>query len=210
MVPRLFPGSTIVCIGGGPSLTRDDVELTCARAPVVAINDAWKLIPHGKTDAILFACDHKWWRWNEGVPSFTGLKYTLEHGGRRHRLHWPDVHVLRNTGDRGLELDPSGLRTGRNSGFQAIGIAVHLGASRIILLGYDLQVGAKGEHHWFGMHPDRVRPPLSSFRPYFDTLVKPLRELNIEIVNCSRRSALTCFPTMSLEDALASAREVAA
>jgi hypothetical protein len=38
---------------------------------------------------------------------------------------------------------------------------------------------------------------------HFATLVEPLKRMNIAIVNATRETALTCFPQMSLAEALA-------
>lgn len=190
-VPRLFPGGTIVCIGTGPSLTQADVTYVRGKATaVIAVNDAYKLAPWAD---VLFACDHKWWYWHKDAAAFAGLKYTLD----PRAAHLPGVCLLRNTGEVGLELQPIGLRNGRNSGFQSIGLAVHLGAARILLLGFDM----KGDHY-FGHHPDQSRPPFAVCLKRFQTLVKPLRELGIEIVNCTPGSALKCFPMARLQDVL--------
>jgi hypothetical protein len=94
------------------------------------------------------------------------------------------------------------LRNGRNSGYQAINLAVHLGAAQIILLGYDMQFGRRGEHHWFGPHPSRVPPPVDLFLRHFPTLVKPLQQRGVSVVNCSPSTALTCFPRRPLRDEL--------
>lgn len=192
-VPRLWPGGTIACVGGGPSLTAADVAYVRGRVTAtIAINDAYRLAPWAD---VLYACDAKWWYWHKGAPGFAGLKYSIDPvAGARHR----DVHVLKRTGDEGLELDAGGLRSGGNSGYQAIGLAVHLGAARVILLGYDMQGG-----HWFGAHPNGSKPPFVLCLQRFETLIAPLAALGVEVVNCSRESALTCFPRRSLEEALA-------
>jgi hypothetical protein len=104
---------------------------------------------------------------------------------------------LRNTGDTGLDVRPDCVRNGRNSGYQAINLAVHLGAARILLLGYDMQ----GDHY-FGHHPDQSRPPFGVCLKRFQTLVKPLRDLQVAVINCTRKTALTCFPCQPLEEAL--------
>jgi hypothetical protein len=119
------------------------------------------------------------------------------------------VQVLQNTGTDGLELAPTGLRTGINSGYQALNLAVHLGADRILLLGYDM--GPDGTRdHWFGEHPDCQPSPYAQMREYFETLVAPLAELGISVINCSRRTALTAFPCVPLEQELARLQERAA
>jgi hypothetical protein len=195
-VPRAWPGATVVCIAGGPSLTAEDVATVRGRARVIAVNDAYRLAPWAD---VLYACDAKWWGWHKGVKSFTGPKYALE----RSAAKWQGVQVLRHTGTTGLEDDPGALRTGKNSGYQAINLAVHFGAARILLLGYDMQTGPKGEEHWFGHHPNMARSPLAVFRRHYDSLVEPLRARGIEVLNCSRSTALDAFPVVPLEEALA-------
>lgn len=165
---------------------------------MIAISDAHRLAPWAD---VLYSCDAKWWGHYRGVPEFTGLKFTLE----KRAGQWPGVQVLENTGSRGLEPAPTGLRTGFNSGAQAINLAVHLGARRIVLLGYDLQPGADGRTHWFGRHPSALRreSPYAMFMDAFCSLVLPLHQLGVEVVNASRATALTAFPRVSLEAALA-------
>lgn len=188
----------MVCLGTGPSLTADDVQACRDRARVIAVNDAYRLAPWAD---VLYACDAKWWAWHQGAPDFAGRRYALE----PRAADWPGVQLVRNTGRHGLELDPSGVRTGGNSGYQAINLAVHLGARQIVLLGYDMQHAADGRSHWFGEHPRAIAAssPYHAFRSAFDTLVEPLRALGIRVVNATRRTALTAFPCVSLEEALA-------
>lgn len=191
-VPSLWPESTIAILATGPSLTPADVEYVRGRvAAVIVVNDAYRYAPWAD---VLYGCDSKWWHWHKGVPDFAGLKYTLQAGATT----FPGVQLIRQTGDHGLELDPGAVKTGKNSGYQAINVAVHLGAKRILLLGYDMQGG-----HCFGNHPDGSRPPFALCRPKFKTLVEPLRALGVKVVNCSRATALDAFPRMPLEEALA-------
>jgi hypothetical protein len=196
-VPKLWPDSTIVCLGCGSSLTQDDVDHCRDRARMIAVKDAWQLAPWAD---VLYACDGKWWDHYKGVPDFNGLKIGLTVDGR-----WPDVHALRNTGIEGLELDPSGLRTGQNSGYQAVNLAVHLGARRILLLGYDMR-RSNGKAHFYGEHPAggyrHTASPYGLFQQCFATIVEPLQQLGIEVINCSRKTALEMFPRLSIEEAL--------
>jgi hypothetical protein len=196
-VSPLCPGGTVVCLGSGPSLTVADVEYVRDKADaVIAVNDAVRLAPWAD---VLYACDAKWWFWHEKdewLTTFRGLRYALDPVAKR----YPGVVVLRNTGDRGLELDPTGLRAGRNSGYQAINLAVHLGARRVILLGYDMHGGGGG--HWFGSHPDGSRPPYAICLQRFATLVEPLAAAGVEVINCTPKSALTVFPRAPLREVL--------
>lgn len=201
-VSRDWPDATVVCLGGGPSLTREDVASCRGRARVIAVNDAHRIAPWAD---VLYAADAAWWNLYAGVPSFEGRKYTISPKIRMPEkpwLKWSDVQVLQNTGPAGLEHDPSGLRTGKNSGYQAINLAVHFGARRILLLGYDMRSGGEGRSHWFGDHPSVLnsRENYGIFLEHFRTLVDPLRQLGIEVVNCSRSTRLTCFPRAALRD----------
>lgn len=196
-VPKLWPGDTFVLIGSGPSLIPEDVDLVRGRARVIAINSSYKRAPWAD---VLYAADAKWWTWEQGAPGFAGLKYAV---AAADPVTWPDVQVLQNTGPLGLELEPTGLRTGFNSGYQAINLAVHLGAARILLLGYDLSPAPDGLTHWHGDHPDRQPSPYGAMREAFPSLIEPLAALQISVVNCSRRTALTVFPRAPLDDELA-------
>lgn len=185
-------------------MTPADVDAVRGRARVIAINDAHRLAPFAD---VLYACDGRWWNHYKGVPEFAGLKYglTVKAG------HWPGVQRLRNTGRTGLERDPSGVRTGMNSGSQAINLAIHFGARRILLLGYDMKRGTAGGH-WFGEHPIPLRSgsPYGDFRACFQLMVEPLRELGVQVLNCSRDTALRAFPRVPLAEALAQIATVAA
>ncbi len=199
-VPKRWPGETVVIIGGGPSLTVQDVDVVRQQhqrglVRVIAVNDAYMIAPFAD---VLYAADGQWWNWHGGVSCFVRPKYSIE---GRDQATWPDVQILRNTGFDGLELDPTGLRAGFNSGYQAVNLAVHFGAARILLLGFDMSPdGAKT--HWFGDHPQPRPSPYPQMIAAFETLIEPLREIGVEVLNCSRRTALTAFPCSPLADAL--------
>ena len=200
-VPRLWPGQTIVCAASGPSLTQEQMKQAMeSDCRVITINDSYKLSPLAD---ILYACDARWWIWHKLVGGFLGVRIGLAWDGVAGKIYpqWNsenminNIHLLASTGDAGLETEDSrGLRTGGNSGYQAINLAVHLGAKRIVLLGYDMKPD-DGKHHWFGSHPyDVPAPPYEKFLELFATLVDPLKELEVEVVNCTPDSALDVFP----------------
>lgn len=195
-IMRLFAGETVVCIGTGPSLTQTDVD-ACRGSRVIVINNAFKLAPWAD---LMYACDAKFWKWEQGAPAFHGLKYTLDRPLVPKPMLWPGVESLKDLGRTGLSLDPTGVKTGSDSGYQSINLAVLLGAAKILLLGYDMQVGKKD--HFFGSHPDHSKPPFPRCLDAYKTLVEPLKAAGVEIVNCAHGSALKCFPMASLQDAL--------
>lgn len=198
-VPKLWPNSTIVCLGSGPSLTQADVDV-CRGHHVIAVNDAYRLAPWAD---VLYAADARWWRRMGGLSSFPGRRYSIMPDHHQVAQHeFSGIEILRNTGVHGLEMDATALRTGGNSGYQAINLAVHFGATRILLLGYDMH----GDH-FFGSHPDKTRPPFKLCLESFPTLVEPLADIGVTVINCTPGSALTCFPMAPLGAMLA---EVAA
>jgi hypothetical protein len=197
-VDRIWPESTIVCVGSGPSLTADDVASCRGRARVIAVKDAIQACPWAD---VLYACGldaSNWWgHYGDTLASFPGLRYTLDPAATK----W--AQLLRNTGEFGLEPDPSGVRHGQNSGYQAINLAVHLGARRIVLLGYDMGHSPHGQKYFFGnrRHVIQVPSPFAKFIYAFETLVEPLARLGICVLNASRQTALTVFPRVPLEEA---------
>jgi hypothetical protein len=65
--------------------------------------------------------------------------------------------------------------------------------------------GAPRRRTGSGTIPRFATRPYASFAEAYNTLVKPLRELGIGIVNCSRETALTCFPRLAIDQALGQA-----
>lgn len=115
------------------------------------------------------------------------------------------MHRVRYADEPGLSLDPELVHTGSNSGYQAINLAVLLGAARILLLGYDMRI--TGERtHWHGDHPVGMTNPLqgtlAGWVPAFAGAAADLERLGVVCINCSRETALTCFPRARVEDVL--------
>jgi hypothetical protein len=91
---------------------------------------------------------------------------------------------------------------GHNSGSAALNVAVHLGAKRIVLLGYDMGADDKGRRHFFDTGPTVITSPFDKFRKLTATMVEPLKALGVEVINCSRKTRLECFPCQPLREVL--------
>ena len=195
-VERQWDGQTAVLIASGPSLTQADVDYCQGKARVLVVNDNYRLAPWA--DA-LYACDPTWWVAHKGVPDFAGQKWTQSLPAAQ---RWGLLHI---EGDRepGLSRDPNLIHFGSNSGYQAINLAVHFGARRLLLLGYDMQ-RTGGRSHWFGDHPTGLNnhSDYVNFAHNFNTLPPGLEMAGVEVINCSRETALTCFPRRKLTDVL--------
>lgn len=196
-VPRLWPGSTIVCLATGPSLCRADVDACRDRAKVIAVKNAVDLAPWADVVYGAGVDSTNWWGTNGArvAAAHQGLRFTLD----QKAAAW--ASVLKIGAPLGLSTSPDTLNTGQHSGYQAINLAVLLGAARILLLGYDMKPDGD-RHHFFGAHPTGNKPVYRDFLPHFQTLVEPLRELGVSVINCTPASAIECFEKMPLSEAL--------
>lgn len=93
---------------------------------------------------------------------------------------------------------------GGNSGFQLVNAAAQMGASRIILVGFDMTL----EHgvHWHGPHGDGLNNPreavVDRWRKAFDRSAPVLAAAGVEVWNASPHSRLAAFPKRPLEELL--------
>lgn len=157
-----------VVIATGPSLTDEQVNAV-RHIPCVAVSNAYEKAPWAKA---LVSADRKWW--NHYKPEFEGLKFSV--------ASVPDVEQVR-------------LVSGSNSGLLGMEVAVKLGATSIILLGFDMHGS-----HYFGKHPQ----PLRNTEPHrFEQFKIQFRDFRkVPVINCTPGSSLECYPKMSLECAL--------
>jgi hypothetical protein len=193
----------------GPSLT-PDVAAACRGHRVIAVNDAYRLLPFAD---ILYACDAAWWGVHRGAPVFSGERWSC-HGSRAHndKLACADryaLNLVQGDSREGFSFDPARIHYGSNSGFQAINLGIHFGSGlsrrRILLVGFDMHAPG-GRAHFFGDHP----PGLAQDKNYgrflsaFERAAKALPP-GLKIINCTPGSALRCFPMADLNDALTAA-----
>lgn len=172
---------------------------------MIAIKEAARLAPW----ADAFYCGDGPWmvKHRDEVQAFRGPVHAVAQEPGRHCLepvlaYRPDLKIYRNDGPEGLCEDPDGLRTGCNSGYQAVNLAYHMLARRIVLLGYDLQ-GLAGRMHWFDRAFEHKESAYRAWAPIFRTLVAPLARHGVVVLNATPRSALDAFPMATLQEALA-------
>lgn len=127
---------------------------------------------------------------------------THSHWTDDRRQRFADVRLIGQGPIQGLSNDPTTITHGKNSGHQAVSLAVAFGAARIVLLGYDMEVTRGQPEHFYDRHGAGPASKYLGFRTHFETLISPLRARGIEIVNCSRETALTCVPRGTVTDVL--------
>lgn len=193
--PPIWAGETVCILGCGPSRNLVDMErlehgVCSGKIKVVAINDSFKAAPFAH---ICYFCDQEWYETRESEMRkcwLGGNLVTMEN-------QIPGVLRLRNTGPTGFDPDPSCLRHGSNSGYQAVHLSMHLGVKKIILCGYDMR--CVGDQLHAEPRPERqtvagFSQTLQVMLEKWPTIVDPLAERGIEVINASPGSALRCWP----------------
>lgn len=153
---------------------------------------------------VLYAADAKWWiAYKDRALAFPGRKVTIR--SAQAFREFKAVYSLNQSPQRVFDERPTHLVSGGNSGYQAIHLAVHFGATRIFLCGFDMNHVDK-KRHWFGNHPPRLnsRGNYAAWIVAFNRLAPFLQKRGVEVLNCSPRSALKCFKKIDLKDAVAS------
>ncbi|MCW8960199.1 MAG: glycosyltransferase [Ignavibacteriaceae bacterium] len=178
-----------ICASGG-SLTQKDVDYIRGKGTVIVINNTRELAPWAD---ILYACDARWW---EAYPE------ALNHKGRKISILYDHPKVEKYPMNNNLNgIGETRIRTGGNSGHQAINLAYLLGATEIILLGYDMQV-TNGLSHWHGDHKRGLsqKECFKGWIGHLGVVATQAKEKGLKIINCTRQTALTCFESKNLED----------
>lgn len=218
-VPKLWPNSTIYVIGAGPSLIGMDSCLPPRDGRyglaaylwdkhVVGVNDAFEI---GDYVSVLFFGDTRWyWARKEKIKMFKGLKITCNKGtkwGKGHEsvVHEPDINVIDVQKSFGFSNKRDGVGWNRSSGGSAINLAVHLGAKRIILLGFDMNDLDRGYDGLLRKHVpgmiNEYKPGVYKFQSGAMGRIKQSAErIGVEILNANPHSAIKEFKKVKLQD----------
>lgn len=192
----IYKGDTVYLVGGGPSLSTFNWDSLRDKS-VIAINKSYQYVPFAK---VIFWTDSRFYTWyHNELQKLTVDKYTITNS-----IHYDDSVKLLKKGKRhGLERGDSIISHGDNSGYAAINLAYHLGAAKIVLLGYDM--GGNGKSHFHDGYPVKETSDhiyQNRFIPAFPHIAKDLKAEGIPVYNTSKVSPLTCFPKISIEESL--------
>lgn len=150
---------------------------------------------------VLYACDEQWWHVHEeeARSTFKGELWTQDYSAAKKY----GLHRIGSENEVGLGRYDV-IHQGGNSGYQAINLAYLWGAQTIILLGLDCSKSPDGRAHWFGQHGAGLtsQQPYDIWQARFPRLAQDLKDEGIQVINCSRETALTCFDRMKLEEVM--------
>lgn len=183
---------TAICIASGPSLTQEDVDFCRGKGKVYVVKECKDLAPWAD---VLYAADGDWWERENGCPDFTGDKWTVHpEAAKKYGLKCID-YKPQDT----WSFEQDWIATGGNSGFQALNLAVLHGASRVVLLGYDMGF-VKNKHWWTGKKDRPIR--CSNYQEWIEKFNKAAPLIPVPVLNASRLSNLKCFPRVKIMDVL--------
>jgi hypothetical protein len=167
-------GETAFIVGGGPSLIGMDLSVLKGQR-VIAINTSYQIVPFA--DFLLFS-DYNWWDHHQTkVNGFAGRMVCASRSPIDPRLL-----MVRRKIPPGLDQPNDCLPIQYTTVTGAMGLAVKLGARKIVLLGIDGRLGSDGKTHHHKGHPWPLVEGWEK-RHYADLqkMVWPLKERGIEV-----------------------------
>jgi hypothetical protein len=199
--PRIDPdgewaGMDAFIIGGGASLKGFNFDLLAGRN-VIGVNDAFRIGPH-----IVKICifgDATWFQKNKwDLELFTGKVVSVASSLQSMQLPW--LLKLGRAADR--MGDGNYLAWHYSTGAAAISLAVHLKASRIYLLGFDMALVAS-KSHWHS-HRAQVTSEVAFQRHLrgMRDMAQSLFHSPVKVFNVTDESRLDCFPRIPVQDFL--------
>jgi hypothetical protein len=182
---------TAVILASGHSLTLEQIEAARLSGHfTIAVNTTYEkaLWAHA-----MYAGDFMWFKLNIAKLRASKFKGKLVTQDSSAAAHYQLTRVRgTNRGGLGKEV----IHMNGNSGVQAINLAFLWGYRRIILLGFDMKLGPKGEKHH---HADHGHPAVQ--HQCFDEWLKKIQLVatdlvaaKCEVIDCTVGGALRCFP----------------
>lgn len=222
--PRIWEGGEAWILGGGASAPRQlgvpedviDAVTSGKRRPaalssyyeplhnrhVIGVNNAYQI--GSWVDAVFFG-DCSWYlvHRRELARAFPGLKISCcPRFANKRKEDSEGIKFLQKDSEHriGISTNPTKVAWNNNSGAAAINVAVHFGAKRIRLLGFDMTLDKKGVSHWHGSHGNKTKkPPFGRHLKGFPLIAREARKLGVEILNVSPISIIKEFKKVKLE-----------
>jgi len=203
IMDNAWKGHRCFIIGGGASLSKFNFS-TLRDELTIGVNRAYEQLDC----TIMFATDGKLHKWitegrlgakaKERFEEFKGHKIWLDSANHAFK----GIQHLRAIDGKGLSSSlQTGLKSGGNSGYGALNLAICLGANPIYLLGFDMK-GIDGKQaHWHDGYP-KAQPDkvYKKFKTCFESVAPLLKRKGIKVINLNPKSDLKCFEFGKFED----------
>jgi len=225
-VPKIWEGGDVWVIGGGPSITKqfgvsvnvvNDVVIgkqplslyspfmeAIHKKHVIGINVAYMIGTW--IDMVFFGDNGFFVAHKEGLFKFPGIKISCTNGVEKFPwvkfLHKNPAHPF------GISPSPNNVSWNKNSGAAALSVAVHTGAKRIFLLGFDMRLDEQNTQHFHSIYNGNGKPKNPRNLPFqrhlqgFPAIARDAKTMGVEIYNVNPQSAINEFPKLTLQEAL--------
>jgi len=224
-VPKMWEGGDAWIIGGGYSMPeqfnvpKSIIKDVCSgrqlpdvysqylepihNKHVIGVNNAYQI---GTWMDVLFFGDSSWYlKHRKALAVWPGIKVSCApRFGNLPQKKMEGIKCLIKDSkhNKGLTNSPRKVAWNSNSGAAAVNLAVHFGAKRIFLLGFDMIKVGKNTH-WHGSHgKGQKRLPYQRHLKGFPIIVQDAKQLGVEIFNVNTQSKIDDFPKVTLEEAL--------
>ena len=212
--PEMWTGKTCYIIGGGPSLEGFDFTPLHGQH-VIGCNDAYSLGPW--VDVCLFG-DWGWWvihgvdrvvhdgkkRDHDGLLRFPGLIVSNTPPKNMPKIihTCPRVLPMRRQAE-GIPMRRDVLTWYDNCGAAAIHLALLFGATRVVLLGFDMKRG-NGRQNWHRAIKPEAPPSRNDHHVMkharLERAVAASRYKDVKILNANPDSACDAWPKVNWEE----------
>ena len=171
---------------------------------VIGVNVAFQI--GDWIDLVFFGDSGFFLQHQKELAKFPGLKVSTHPKTRD--VNWVKFIAKDSNHPKGISSNPKMISWNSNSGAAAISVAAHAGASRIILLGFDMKLNTTNDKHWHTLYgsPDKSDPQRKRKMPFrrhllgFPEIAKDAKRMGIEILNISPDSAINCFRKVTVKE----------
>jgi hypothetical protein len=193
-VPPAWSGQTCFIIGGGVSAETQPIERLAGRR-TIALNSSY--LRASFAEFLLFG-DSRWYEEHHGRREFQAFAGQVVSCAIK-EFDDPRIWRLRRL-RAGLAQERDTVLMRRTVMAAGMNLAAHLGVARIVALGLDGGPAPDGRTHHHEPHPWPVNASnWAEQRADLASLVEPLAERGIAVVNASPGTALDLWPVTSLQ-----------
>ena len=230
-VPQIWEGGDVFILGGGPSIIKQfDIpeslvmDVLTKKKPISVYSEYLSLLHNkhvigvntsfliGEWVDFIFFGDNGFLLQNQcELAEHIGLKISCH--PQTEKYNWIKYVCRDKSKVRGISTNPKAISWNGNSGASAINIAIHTGAKRIILLGFDMKLDDSKKQHWHN-HYNKYGQPVVDTRhkrhtlPFdrhlrgFPEIAKDAKKIGVEILNANPDSAIDVFKKINVKDIL--------
>jgi len=192
---KVWEDQDVYIIGGGNSLKHFDFSLLHNKC-TVGCNDAYK---HGViTSKVCIFGDTRWFNTHKDeLDKYGGPVFTSTPALSKSRIPWLWTLPRKTVG-----CHKDALGWNFNTGACATNLAVLLGAKKVYLLGFDMQL-IEGESNWH--HNSLNKPDADIYPKFIEGFVALKKDMDkmcpeVEVINITDDSALDLYPKIGVTD----------